>query len=100
MDQYIKDGKIERIIKLYDKDKPGLRKGSVLHNYINYKDSKRAKEDVDYYSRHLDKWGNLPEEHVAAFAEEKREAKKQDNAHTSQAIIEEAKKLTLLLFRQ
>lgn len=97
LEQYIEDNKVERIIKFYDKDKPGLKKGNILHAHINYENSEQAKEDIDFYSNHLDEWGDLPEDKVSAYAEEKRGAGHQDNSAQSEAIINEAKAANVTL---
>ncbi|MCC5895252.1 MAG: DsbA family protein [Alkalibacterium sp.] len=92
LDKYVDDGKVERIVKLFDKDKPSLRKGNVLHAHLDYSDPKKAKEDIDYYVEHLENWGNLPEEEIAAFARDKRGADKQSNQKVSETIIKETDK--------
>lgn len=89
LDKYVKENKVERIVKLFDKEKPSLRKGNVLHAHLDYNDPKQAREDIDYYVEHLDKWGNLPEEEVAAFAKDNRGAEEQSNQQHSEAIIRE-----------
>ncbi|MCC5890302.1 MAG: DsbA family protein [Alkalibacterium sp.] len=91
LDKYVEDDKVERIIKLYDKEKTGLSKGNVLHAHLNYDNVDQARKDMDYYTAHLDDWGDLPEEEVAAYAKEKREAERQENSREAEAIVAEAK---------
>lgn len=90
LDEYVEDNKVERIIKLFDKEKPSLKKGNILHAHIDYNDPTRAREDIDYYFEHLNDWGDLLEEEVAIFAQNKRGAEKQSNQQQSEAIIKEA----------
>ncbi|GAB2500339.1 DsbA family protein [Alkalibacterium psychrotolerans] len=97
LDKYVQDNKVERIIKLYDKDKPGLRKGNILHAHINYQNIEQAENDLDYYMTHLNEWGDLPEDEVAAFAQAKRGAEQQDNTSQSEAIRDEVKAANVTL---
>ena len=92
LDPYVKDGKVQRIIKHYDKDKESLKIGNVLHQYIDFKDSDKARADIDFYYNHLDDWGSLSEEELERYVREEREAEKQDNTIEAQSIIEEVKK--------
>ena len=91
LDNYVKDGKVQRIVKHYDKDKEGLRIGNVLHQYIDYKDNDKARADIDYYFENQDDWGSLSEEELAEYARDNRNAEKQDNKIEAQSIIEEVK---------
>ncbi|PRY82621.1 thioredoxin domain-containing protein [Alkalibacterium olivapovliticus] len=90
LDKYVKDHKVERIVKLFDKEKPSLRKGNVLHAHLDYNDLDSVRKDIDYYVEHLDDWGNLSDEQVAEYAQTQRNADKQDNQAFSEAILTEA----------
>lgn len=89
LDKYVKNGQVERIVKHFDKQKPGLDKGNVLHNYLDYSNPDQAREDIDFYVDHLNEWGNLSKEDIATYAEEKRNAVRQDNTDESEAILNE-----------
>lgn len=90
LDPYVSNGKVQRIVKLFDKDKPGLRKGSILHTYLDYEDSDRTARDLDFYMRHFYEWAPLPDQDLSVFAETQRQARKRDNRSRSEAIIKEA----------
>lgn len=90
LDKYIKDNKVERIVKLFDKEKPSLRTGNVLHAHLDYNDIDSVRKDIDYYVEHLDEWGNLSEEQVAEFAQTHRGAEKQENVSSAEHIVKEA----------
>ncbi|WP_423188615.1 thioredoxin domain-containing protein [Alkalibacterium sp. f15] len=92
LDEYEKNGKVERIVKHFDKKKPGLDKGNVLHSYLDYGDPERTREDIDYYVDHLDEWGNLSKADIATYAEDKRQSVKQNNSDQSEAVINETEK--------
>ncbi|GAA0480083.1 thioredoxin domain-containing protein [Alkalibacterium indicireducens] len=97
LDKYVEDGKVERIVKLFDKEKPGLRKGNILHAHINYEDKETARKDIDYYFENLQDWGGLGEDEVAEYAKSKRGAEEQNNSAHSKAVIEEAAKANVTL---
>ncbi|NGW68846.1 thioredoxin domain-containing protein, partial [Staphylococcus aureus] len=40
--QSVKSGKVERIIKLFDKEKESLQRGNVMHHYIDYSAPEQA----------------------------------------------------------
>ncbi|EXJ22672.1 Protein-disulfide isomerase [Alkalibacterium sp. AK22] len=90
LDPYVSNGQVQRIVKLFDKDKPGLRKGNILHTYLDYEDRKRAAEDLNYYMHHFNDWAALPDQDLSVFAETQRQARKQDNRSQSEAIVQEA----------
>ncbi|SFC35005.1 Protein-disulfide isomerase [Alkalibacterium subtropicum] len=92
LDSYVKENKVQRIIKHFDKDSPGLRKGNVLHRFLDHSDPAKAKEDITFYFAHLDEWGSLSEDDIADYAKEKRHAVEQNNKEHTENIIEETKK--------
>lgn len=89
--KYVEEGKVERIIKLYNKETPHLKKGGVIHHYLDYSDSKAALEEMDYFYENQNDWGNLSSlDEIAAYAEGKRGLKVQANTKEIEGIIEEA----------
>lgn len=97
LDEYEKNGKVERIVKHFDKQEPKLDKGNVLHSYLDYADPEQTREDINYYVDHLDEWGNLSKADLATYAEEKRNAVKQNNTDQSEAIIKETEKANITM---
>ena len=57
--KYVADGKIQRIVKHFDKEKPSLQKGNVAHHHIDYSDPQKAVTTIDYLYDHQDDWGDL-----------------------------------------
>lgn len=90
LDPYVKDGKVERIVKHFDKEKPSLRKGNVLHHHLSYEDIEETRKNLDFIIDHLDDWGDLEEEEVANWAKDKLGLDVQMNAEESSEVIEEA----------
>ena len=89
--EYVSSGKVQRIIKHFDKEKPSLKKGNVLHRYLDYTNPEKALEEIDYFFAHQDEWGNLGDfEAIAKYAEEKRGLSLQSNELEAQEIIKEA----------
>ena len=57
LDQAVVEGKIQRIIKLLDKDKISLQRGNVMHEYIDA-DPKKALIQIQQASKHK-KFGKI-----------------------------------------
>ena len=97
LDKYVKESKVQRIVKHFDKDKPSLRKGNVLHRYLDHSNPQQAKEDITYYFAHLNEWGNLPEEDIAEYAKAKKNATERDNKEHALTIIAETEKANITM---
>lgn len=91
LDPYVKDGKVERIVKHFDKEKPSLRKGNVLHHHLDYNQTEDLREQIDTIVKRLDEWGDLEEQEVADWAKETLNLTPQSNAEEASQIIEETK---------
>ncbi len=89
LQDYVNAGKIQRIIKLFDKEKPSLAKGNVMHHYVP-NDPSALSAILSIYETQ-DDWGDL-EDHtdIATFATEKLSLTLQDYQATSTAILKEA----------
>lgn len=88
---YVHEGKVQRIIKLFDKEKPSLKKGNVVHHYLDYKNPEDALIEIDYFLAHQDEWGNLADlDQVAEYVVEKRGLTHQPNEIEINGIIQEA----------
>ncbi|WP_099223131.1 DsbA family protein [Listeria costaricensis] len=88
--KFIDEGKIELVIKPFDKEKESLQPGNVAHKYLNYETPFETLVAIDRIYETQDEWGNLPLEEVAAFMEEKLGLTRQNNEQAEQAIIQEA----------
>ncbi|MFJ1627787.1 thioredoxin domain-containing protein [Marinilactibacillus psychrotolerans] len=97
LDSYVEEGKVERIIKLFDKEKPSLRKGNVIHRYLDYNNADKTKEDLSYFLEHQTEWGSLKEPEVAEYAVSKRNLHVQENLADAEMIIAEAEKANVQL---
>ncbi|MGO3732824.1 MAG: thioredoxin domain-containing protein [Vagococcus sp.] len=86
---YVESGKVQHIVKLFDKQKPGLAKGNVMHHYVP--NNEGAIEVISAIYDTQDEWGDLdtPDE-IAHFAEHKLGLVLQDYQVASQDIVAEA----------
>lgn len=94
---YIDGGTVERITKLFDKDKPSLRKGNILHAHLDYSDPQKAMDDIGFFMERQAEWGYLEDEEVARYALEKRGLSSQPNEAQSLAVVEEAERANVKL---
>lgn len=89
LQEYVNAGKIERIIKLFDKEKPALAKGNIMHHHVPTDASAMSAIKAIYDTQDI--WGDL-EDHteIAEYAVNTLGLSLQDNDEMSQAILEEA----------
>lgn len=95
--KYINENKVQRVIKLFDKEKPGLKKGNVLHHHLDYKQPEEAYRELDYFLTHQGEWKQLETyEEVAEYAIDKRGLKYQPNEIEINGIIKEAEEANVV----
>jgi protein-disulfide isomerase len=90
LNDYVKAGKVQRIIKLFDKEKESLQRGNVMHHHINYDLPEKALTDLKQMYDTQNEWGDLSLEDVAVYAEDNLQLPEKGDAAVSQAIIAEA----------
>ncbi|MCB5953055.1 DsbA family protein [Enterococcus sp. BWT-B8] len=88
--KYVNEGKLQRIIKLLDKEKESLQPGNVMHRFINYDLPVKGLTDLHQMFATQDQWGHLPLEQVAEFARDNLQITERDNHTVSQNVIAEA----------
>ncbi|MBC9825731.1 DsbA family protein [Carnobacterium inhibens] len=89
--EYVSAGKVQRIVKHFDKEKPSLKKGNIIHQYLDYTNPEKALEEIDYFFVHQDEWGDLEDfTEIAAYATEKRNLSVQSNEAEAKGIVKEA----------
>ncbi|MDN6626970.1 MAG: DsbA family protein, partial [Pisciglobus halotolerans] len=94
---YVNNGEVQRVIKLFDKDKASLRKGNVIHHYMNYNVPGQAIEEMDFFFAHQDEWTALDEDEIPAYVEEKRGLVYQPYETEIQGIKDEADRANVVL---
>lgn len=69
LDKYIESGQLLRIVKPFNKQKPGLKLGNVLHDYLDFSNPDAAYKALSSIYATQSTWGSMTEESVAKFAE-------------------------------
>ncbi|EOH90027.1 thioredoxin domain-containing protein [Enterococcus pallens] len=83
------EGKVQRIIKLLDKDKESLQRGNIMHEYIS-DDSEKALQQIQQVYASQENWKELSLEQVANYAEKTLQLEQQPNQNLQQEIRNEA----------
>ena len=91
LNEYVAAGKLQRVIKLFDKSKPGLDKGNILHKYVPKTDGAKALAALDKIYAHQDDWGDLEDfTAIAHYAENELDLALSEDAASSEQIVAEA----------
>ncbi|WP_163652470.1 DsbA family protein [Listeria sp. PSOL-1] len=90
LDQFIQSGKIELIIKPFDKEKESLQRGNITHRYLNYEAQEETLKTIDRIYETQDEWGHLSLEDVAKYMETTLGLTKQNNEAAAKRIVAEA----------
>lgn len=95
--KYVNENKVQRVIKLFDKEKPSLKKGNVVHHHLDYKQPEASFKEIEYFFAHQEEWGELETlEEVADYAVEKRGLTHQPNEIEINGIIKEAEEANVV----
>lgn len=94
LDQAVAEGKIQRIIKLLDKDKISLQRGNVMHEYIDA-DPKKALIQIQQAFETQEIWQDFELEAVANYAEKKLHFSQQANQTLQGEIRNEAEQANI-----
>ncbi|MGM0213003.1 thioredoxin domain-containing protein [Enterococcus sp. AZ109] len=90
----VAEGKVQRIIKLLDKDKESLQRGNIMHEYIS-NDSNHALQQIQQVYASQDEWKEFSLEQVAYYAETTLQLKQQPNQAIQQEIRNEAEQANI-----
>ena len=90
LEEAVSKGRLQRVIKLFDKEKESLQRGNVMHHYIDYSAPEQALSALHKMFATQDEWGNLTLEEVATYAEKNLGLKEQKDATLVSAVIAEA----------
>ena len=89
LQEYVNQGKIERIIKLFDKEKPALAKGNVMHHHVPNDDSALSAIKAIYDTQDI--WGDLEShDEIAAYAVDTLDLSLQNYKESTEMILNEA----------
>ncbi|MGG5315973.1 thioredoxin domain-containing protein [Enterococcus sp. AZ072] len=92
--QAVTDEKVQRIIKLLDKDKESLQRGNIMHEYIS-NDPAVTLQQIQQVYLSQDDWKELSLEQVADYAEKILHLKQQPNQSLQQEIRNEAEQANI-----
>ncbi|GGC77076.1 DsbA family protein [Enterococcus wangshanyuanii] len=90
LEGYVKEGKVQRIIKLFDKEKETLQPGNVMHHHIDYTMPEKGLLSLKQMYDTQDQWGHLSLADVAVFAQDNLQLAEKKNPEMIDAVIAEA----------
>ncbi|ASZ07310.1 DsbA family protein [Enterococcus thailandicus] len=90
LDSFVQEGKVNRLIKLFDKEKESLQRGNVMHHHITANDGKKALAEIKQIFEMQDQWKELSLEGVAQYATQELGLTYQPDMEMAKAIIDEA----------
>ena len=93
----VAEDKLRRVIKLFDKEKPSLQRGNVMHQYVDTTNEATILQCIETIYQHQDEWGNLSLEEVATYAEEVLHLKRNtSHGAVKDAIVNEANQANIV----
>lgn len=69
LDSYVADGRVKRVIKLFDKEKESLQRGNVAHHYLPLDNPQKSYDLITELFKTQDTWKDLTLDEVAAYME-------------------------------
>lgn len=90
LEEAVQSGQLQRVIKLFDKEKESLLRGNVMHRYLTISDGQKAIKEIKQIFDTQDEWKHLSLQEVADFAVDKLKLTEQKDEQLSQAVINEA----------
>lgn len=70
LNEYVKNGTVQRILKHFDKEKYGLEVGNVLNQYLDYTQPSKTYNLMQRFFEDQSTWGNLRLTEIPHFAEQ------------------------------
>ena len=84
------DADVMRVIKLFDKEKPSLQRGNVMHRFVDTTNESTILASIQKIFDTQEEWGDLELDEVATFAKEKLGLSENNHSTYSQLIVDEA----------
>lgn len=94
--EFIEEGKIELIVKPFDKEKESLQRGNVTHRYLDYENPKIALQQIEEIYNTQDDWGSLPLDEVSGYMEQTLGYTEKNNQSAAEKIVEEANRANIV----
>ncbi|WP_291291621.1 DsbA family protein [Enterococcus sp.] len=93
LSEAVASGKIQRVIKLLDKEKESLQRGNVMHRFVSRSDPEQTIADITKIFQTQDQWGHLSLDEVADFAQN--QLGLTDSHSTADEIVNEARQANI-----
>ncbi|MGX7172500.1 thioredoxin domain-containing protein [Enterococcus ratti] len=90
LENAVKKGQVQRVIKLFDKEKASLQRGNVMHHHITITNGEKALAEIKKIFDSQDEWKNLSLTEVASYATNELGLSLQKDSQIFQKIIDEA----------
>ena len=89
LDTFIQAGKVQRIMKHFDKKVYGLESGNLLNQYLNYEAQSETYEMIQKLFKEQDEWGFDRLAQIPHIAQEYGLTLQPANSETSKAVLKE-----------
>ncbi|WEV45554.1 thioredoxin domain-containing protein [Streptococcaceae bacterium ESL0687] len=86
----VEEGRVRRLIKLFDKQKGHLVKGNIMHAFIDPLDPEKALRDIAKVFSSQEAWEPLDDEGIAEFAKNELGLSYHDDKRDAASIVKEA----------
>ena len=83
-------GKIERVIKLTDRQKGSLQNGNVMHRFVTTDNAEKTLEELDQIFKTQEQWGDLSPDEIVQFATDMLGLTEHDHSGYAHRITEES----------
>lgn len=97
LSQYVAAGQLQRVIKLLDKEKDSLKRGTIMHHFVNLASPEKGLANIRKLFETSAQWNHLPIQEVSEFAQTRLQLSFQNNQQAAQAVIEEAEAASIQL---
>lgn len=93
LNQYIEEGKVQRILKHFDKEVHALDKGNLLNQYLDYRNFSATYAIMQELFKKQSQWGTKRMAEIPHFAQNKGLELQADNLVHSQNVLKEVEKI-------
>lgn len=95
LDEAIAAKKIQRLIKLVDRQKESLQRGNVMHRFVTTNDTQQTLADLTKIFDTQAQWGNLSLEEVAAFAKNELQLTEHNHLDYAEKLVAETERANI-----
>ncbi|HIY56829.1 MAG TPA: DsbA family protein [Candidatus Tetragenococcus pullicola] len=88
-------GKIERVIKLTDRQKGSLQNGNIMHRFVTTDNAEKTLTELDQIFKTQDQWGDLSSEEIIKFATDELGLIEHEHSGYAHRITEESERANI-----